>query len=249
MLRCPTLIILTFFLAFNGLAQETNTSIVAKITTQTSGEFVYVEATARSKTEIISSIKYVLYTFEEDQAKNVDRTEQSELLVLEPNEKKILHTSSFSTEESNKVTLMLLLYDDEGKLIGRDRKVILNDDEEEVKPTVLESNETEDNLYSGLLRGIVTEDTKTKPGRDFYIEFSSIYTLQQINGVEVVKIYERFSFGRNTIMEVLVGNTVVHRFFTQPKRDFLQDQAKIAIVNVSRYFDNKERSKNYIRQY
>lgn len=249
MLGRLTVINLTFFLASSVLAQETNTSIVAKITAQTRGEFVYVEATARSKIEIISSIKYVLYTFEEDQAKNINRTEQSELLVLEPNEKKILHTSSFSIEESNKVTLMLLLYDDKGKLVGRDRKVILNDDELEDKSKALEPIQTEDDLYSGLLRGIVTEDTKTKPGRDFYVEFSSIYTLQQINGIEVVKVYERFSFGRNTIMEVLVGNTVVHRFFTQPKRDFLQDQAKIAIINVSRYFDNKERRKNYIRQY
>lgn len=213
MLRRPILIVI-FLLSYVSWSQETNTTIVAEITTQSLGEFLKVEATASSKTEIIKSIRYVLYVFKEDANKNVSRTEQGDRLVLQPNEKKTLSVSSFNKNDKDKLTVMLLLYDEEDKLIGRARRVVLNDGSKEPGNAKKEVLQTEDDIYSGLLRGIITEETKTKPGRDFYIEFSSLYRLQQINGIEVVKVLERFSFGRNTIMEVKVANTVVHRFLS-----------------------------------
>jgi hypothetical protein len=178
---------------------------------------------------------------------NVKRAESSNNVVLQPNAQLTIASEIFNRNETDQITFVLLLYDDKDKLIGRDRKVVLNDKEAEQKTE--EVVKSEDDIYAGLLRGIITEDTKTKPGRDFYIEFSSLYRLQQINGIEVVKVFERFSFVRINIMEVQVGNTFVHRFFTQPRREFLQEQAKIAIVGVSRYFANLERNKNYVRRY
>jgi len=250
MLARPIIMITVCLFSLVGIAQQTtNTSIVAEIKQQSYGEFIEAQATIKSKTEIISNVRYVLYIFREDASKNVNRTEETGNIVLQANEEISVKTTIYNLNETDKITLMLLLYDDKDKLIGRDRKVVLNDDEKKKGSSAMEPNKTEDEIYSGRIRGIVTEDTKTKPGRDFYLEFSSIYRLQQINGIEVVKVYERFSFGRNTIMEVLVGNTVVHRFFTQPRREFLQEQAKIAIVNVSRYFTNLERSQSLIRQY
>ena len=244
----PTLYFSLFFLFSNlGFSQETNTTVVAEIKTQSLAEFVKVDATANSKTELIKPIRYVLYVYREDAEGNVKRAENSENLVLQPNEQLTIASEIFNRNETDQITLVLLLYDEKDKLIGRDRKVVLND--KEAEQIAQKEVKSEDDIYAGLLRGIITEDTKTKPGRDFYIEFSSLYRLQQINGIEVVKVFERFSFGRSTIMEVQVGNTVVHRFFTQPRREFLLEQAKIAIVNVSRYFANLERSKNYIRQY
>jgi hypothetical protein len=236
-----------FLFSFSSFSQETNTTVVAEIKTQSLAEFVKVDATANSKTELIKPIRYVLYVYREDVDGNVKRAESSNNVVLQPNAQLTIASEIFNRNETDQITFVLLLYDDKDKLIGRDRKVVLNDKEAEQKTE--EVVKSEDDIYAGLLRGIITEDTKTKPGRDFYIEFSSLYRLQQINGIEVVKVFERFSFGRSTIMEVQVGNTVVHRFFTQPRREFLQEQAKIAIVGVSRYFANLERNKNYVRRY
>lgn len=250
MLSRPTILLIFCVFSFYSFAQQqTNTSIVAEIKTQSFGEFIEAQATIKSKTEIITNVRYVLYVFREDQEEAVNRTEESDNIVIQPNEEVSVKTAIYNINETDKITLMLLLYDDNEKLIGRDRKVVLNSDEEVKKGGEVASSKSEDEIYSGRIRGILTEDTKTKPGRDFYIEFSSIYRLQQMNGVEVVKVYERFSFGRSTIMEVQVGNTVVHRFFTQPRRDFLLEQAKIAIVNVSRYFANVERNQSLIRKY
>lgn len=238
---------LFFFSTLIGVSQDTNTSIVGEIKIQSYGEFIQVFANASSKTELIKSVKYTLYIYRENEEGAVERTESTGNLVLEPNQQQSISSEIFNRNETDKITFVLLIYNEEGELVGRDRKVVLNDDENEKNKK--ETVKSEEDISYGLLRGIITEDTKTKPGRDFYIEFSSLYRLRQINGIEVVKVFERFSFGRNTIMEVQVGSTVVHRFFTQPRREYLLEQSEIAIINVSRYFANLERNKNYIRQY
>ncbi|SHH32611.1 CsgE family curli-type amyloid fiber assembly protein [Winogradskyella jejuensis] len=235
-------------LGHNAFAQVTNKDVVAKIKTEEISELIKITSTVTNNTDLIKSLRYVAYVFKENpQSKNVSRNEQSGRFVLQGSEQKTLCTTNINSKIKDKVTAVLLIYDSDDKLVAKDRFVVINNDEEKVKRTVLKAPPRED-YYAGF-RGIITEDTKTKPGRDFYVEFSSAYRLKQINGIEIVKIVERFSFGRNTIMEVIVGDKVVHRFFVKPTRDFIEQQSKIAIINVSRYFVILEKNKNYIKQY
>ena len=230
-------------------SQETNVRVEANFISRTSNELLVVEPSLQNKTEYIQSIQYTLYQYFLDEEDELRRVEKRERKVLLPGEKSILDNLNFTTNDSQKITLVLLVYDDKEKLLARARHVVLdrNSSSEVTKET--EGVELEDDIYFGRLKGIVTESVKTKPGRDFYFEFSSIYRLQQINGVEVVKVNERFSFGRSTIMEVIVGNYVVHRFFTQPRREFLLNQAKMAILKVTSYFTNMERNRSYLKSY
>ena len=197
----------------------------------------------------MQSIQYTLYQYFLEADDQIRRVEKTERLVLLPGEKVILDDLNFTISDSQKITLVLLVYNEDEKLIARARQVVLDLVNSTENIGDIEGVNLEDDIYFGRLKGIVTEAVKTKPGRDFYIEFSSLYRLQQINGVEVVKINERFSFGRSTIMEVIVGNYVVHRFFTQPRREFLQKQAKIAILKVTSYFTNMERNRSYLKSY
>ena len=241
---------LFFCLVFQvmSFAQQTNTEVIAKIETLTLADVLNIQGTVSSRTEIIKSLRYDMFIYRRNpETSNIVKGENSARFVLQPNEKKTLAKINVNKNIKDKVTVVLLVYDEENKLIAKDRQVVLNNDEGSNNNESTQQESTEDE-YVGL-RGIVTEDTKTKPGRDFYLDFYSNYRLKGINGKEVVKITEQFSFGVNTIMEVSVGNTVVHRFFTQPKRDYIERQSRIAIINVTRYFLNLERQKNYIRQY
>jgi len=231
-----------------SFSQQTNIEVIAKIETLTIANVLSVDATVSSRTELIKSLRYDLFTYRKNaQTTEVTKEEASARFVLQPSEKKTLKKFNLNTGTKDKVTVVLLIYDQDNKLIAKDRRVVLNDDEDNKKQVVKKEPPREDD-YVGL-RGIVVEKTKTKPGRDFYLDFYSNYRLKGINGKQVVNVVEQFSFGVNTIMEVSVGNTIVHRFFLQPKRDYIEQQSRIAIVNVSRYFLNLERQKSYIRQY
>ncbi|RNC86729.1 MAG: hypothetical protein ED556_04730 [Winogradskyella sp.] len=206
-----------------------------------------IKGTVASRTELIKSLRYQMMVFRKNpKTSNVIKAENEGRFVLQPNQKKTLAEIKINQNTRDKVTVVILVYDSDNNLVARDRQVILNNDEQKVSKKIIAPPKEDD--YAGL-RGIVIENTKTKPGRDFYVDFYSNYRLKGINGREVVKITEQFSFGRSTIMEVSVGSTIVHRFFVQPTRDFIEKQSDIAIINVTRYFINLERQKNYIKQY
>ena len=230
------------------LSQESNTEIIAKIEVEKLADVLNIKSVVSSRTELIKTLRFEMLVFRKNpETSIVAKADNSGRIVLQPNEKKTLAQIKINQNTKDKVTAVILVYNSDNKLVGKDRQVILNNDEKETLKKIKQQPIKEDD-YVGL-RGIVVENTKTKPGRDFYIDFYSNYRLKGINGKEVVKVTEQFSFGRNTIMEVSVGNTIVHRFFVQPTRDFIEEQSRIAIINVFRYFVILERQKEYIKQY
>lgn len=228
--------------------QITNKDVVASIKTEQVLDIITVTGTVKSKTEIIKSLRYVMYVYKKNpETSNIVKNEQGGRVVLDPNASKELSRTTINTTIKDKVTVLLLVYDLEDNLVAKDRLVVLNDDEKKQEP-IKEQAVLDESDFVGL-RGIVIEDTKTKPGRDFYVDFYSNYRLKGINGKEVVKIKEQFSFGINTIMEVSVGDRVVYRFFLQPTRDFIQKQSAQAIIAVARQLIALENQKDLIRQY
>jgi len=89
---------------------------------------------------------------------NTSRSQQSGRFVLESNETKEVATTSINQNIKDKVTVLLLIYDTEDKLLGKDRFVVLNDDSsEQMKEVVVVTPPKEDD-YVGF-RGIVTDNT------------------------------------------------------------------------------------------
>ncbi|WP_179345606.1 CsgE family curli-type amyloid fiber assembly protein [Winogradskyella ursingii] len=241
-------VILCFLSSLVSLGQITNKEVVAKIKTEKILDLITVTSNVESKTQVIKSLKYVMYVYKKNpDNSNVSKNEQSGRIVLNPNENKELSKTTINQNSKDKVTVLLLVYDSEDKLVAKDRLVVLNDDESGEKVIKVENVASEDEFVG--FRGIVIEETKTKPGRDFYIEFYSNYRLKGINGSKIVKITEQFSFGRNTIMEIFVDNEIVYRFFVQPTKDFIKKQSDQAIVAVTRKLIALEKQKNQIRQY
>jgi len=100
-----------------------------------------------------------------------------------------------------------------------------------------------------LLTGIVIEEVKTKAGRDFYQLFASQYRLDDINAVQIVKIREVILRANTTIINVLVGDKIVHQFLVKTQLDYLKENANISIRQVSKYLIFLTKNRDTLRSY
>ncbi|MBQ4820510.1 CsgE family curli-type amyloid fiber assembly protein [Aquimarina sp. MMG016] len=239
-MKLKLLILLTFVFQVS-FAQFTNTDVVAKIKTSVIDDIVAITATAINRTEVYKSLTYTFSVFRTDDQNNKSKNSQDGRFALEPNENKQLSITSINTNESDKIVVLLLIYE-EDKIIAKDR--IAFNEEKKAKDT--EQEASDDGIE---LKGIVVEETKTKPGKDFYDFFYNSYTLNQINGSRIVGVYEKLSFGRTTIIQVKIGDNVIHEFIGKPDLEYLEQMSKIAIRKVYKYFKDLKNQKNDIFQY
>ncbi|WP_299440058.1 CsgE family curli-type amyloid fiber assembly protein [uncultured Aquimarina sp.] len=235
-------LIILFLLIFqlsNG--QFTNIEVVAKIKTERIDDIVSVSAEAANSTEVYKSLKYTFSVFRTDSDNNVTKNNQEGRFTLEANEQKNIATTSVGIDESDKIVILLLVYEEE-TIVGKDRiafnEVIVKKEEEEY---------AEDDGIE--LKGIVIEETKTKPGKDFYEFFYNLYTLNRINGSKIVGVYEKLSFGRSTIIQVKIEDKVILEFLGKPDIEYLEQMSKNAIRRVYKYFKDLKKQKRDIFQY
>ncbi|MDH7444629.1 curli-like amyloid fiber formation chaperone CsgH [Aquimarina sp. 2201CG14-23] len=236
------LFILLFLIFQFSNAQFTNTEVVAKIKTERIDDIVSITAEATNTTEVYKSLKYTFSVFRTDPSKNVSKNNQEGRFTLEANEQKILSTTSIGIDESDKIVVLLLIYEEE-TIVGKDR-LAFNEESEK------DTSEVEESSNDGIeLKGIVIEETKTKPGKDFYEFFYNSYTLNRINGSKIVGVYEKLSFGRSTIIQVKIEDKLIHEFLGKPDIEYLERMSKLAIRRVYKYFKDLKNQKNDIFQY
>lgn len=241
-------------------AQLINNEVEAKIQTDQQNDYTTLKGTAFNKTEITKSLIYKLVVFKNEEIISNIEQEKNERFILAANQKIDLSSISFNIDQNEKKIAVLLIYDLDNNIIGQDR-IVFNDnlnDEIEKKKQLLEklkqeqenSQDVNTEVRDGLeLKGIVVEDTKTKPGRDFYKLFYSLYTQNKINGKKVVTIKEILALGRNTKIEVIVGDDKIFSFFVRPSTDYLTKMNDYAIISVYKHFKNLEKESKTIKRY
>ena len=236
-------------LPYLGISQIYNTEVEAEIALSEQNGLVNITGSAYNKSGFSQSLRYVLSVIRTNPTNsNTSKNDQTGRVVLESGQKQNLSATTINVDPEYKITILLLVYNLEDKLLGM-KRLVLNDPEgsENTNKVILESkNENislnEDINSTGedgvILRGILVEDTKTKPGRDFYKEFNSLYTYYNINGPKVVTIQEELSIANNTKLEIVIDNTVVVEFILRPQIDFIKQAAKESIEIVYNYFKN-----------
>ncbi len=238
-------LIILFTLIFQvSIGQFVNIDVTAKIKIETIDGTVSVISTATNTTEVYKSLNYVFTVFRTDAQNNISKNNQEGRFTLEANESKELSKVSISIEDTDKTVVLLLLIYEEDVIIGKDR--IAFNEPIKKKPQKVEEEESDDGLE---LKGIVIEETKTKPGRDFYEFFYNSYSLNQINGNKVVGVFESLSFGRTTIIQVKIEDNVIHKFISKPDLEYLEQMSKISIRKVYKYFKDLKNQKKDIFRY
>jgi len=234
-------------------AQIYNAEVEAIINIDNSGELMEITGSAFNKTEITQSIHYTLSVIRTTNDSNRSKNDQNGRLVLQPLEKANLSKTSINSSDKDQIIILLLVYDLDDNIIGKDR-IVMNGNvskNSQIKDLKEDSNidvkaSTEDGV---VLKGIVVEDTKTKPGRDFYSMFYTTYMANNINGKKIVSIKELLAIGSNTKIEVRVGETMVYEFFVRPSQEYLKAMTDVAIRRVYLHFQQLDRDAGKMKRY
>tara|TARA_R100000963_G_C4643499_1_gene107292 strand:+ start:2405 stop:3139 length:735 start_codon:yes stop_codon:yes gene_type:complete len=241
-------------------SQIYNTEVEANINMENNGDMYQIIGSAVNKTASNQSLRYVLSVIKNGpNNSNTSKNDQSGRFILEIGQKKNLSTTTINADDKDRVIILLLIYDEVDKPLGMDR-VVINGTEEDIEKERLENVEREQTVNVSpdainkaedgvILRGIVTEETKTKPGRDFYRMFYSLYTTNNINGEEIVNIKETLSLNNNTKIEISVANETVLEFFVRPQEEYLKTMSEVAIKRVYWYLQKYKENKNIQKHY
>ncbi|SCX97784.1 Curli assembly protein CsgE [Nonlabens sp. Hel1_33_55] len=228
-------VIISIFLLLPGLikAQQSlyNQEIKAEVLMKDKGGFLNITGVASNLTNAEQGIRYELAVIKKDTAtNNSSKNNQTGRGVLNAKSQAILSTTTVNLNIPDILTIMLLIYDDDDKLIGKDVQ--------RIEPNTFQLEEKKVNTYDGIeIRGLVTRNLRTAPARKFYDYFYKQYKKYQLNGAKVVTINEKFGQGRSTRIEVLVGTEVIYQFFLNPTDDFIKEMGDYVVRLVYQQFE------------
>jgi hypothetical protein len=235
------IVIALFFIQLSLKAQNSNVDVKAKIVLEDVEGNIKITGTAENLTDIVKSMTYKLSVIKKNiNTENRSNNSQEGVFTLEANENKNLSTTQINKSKEDEIIILLLFYDENNQIVSKDRVVIGNEKKKD------EAKILDDGIE---LVGIVTDETKTKMGKDFYDAFYYLYRENNINAKQIVKINEELSFGRNTKIIIMVENEVVFEFFARPDEEFLTDMAKHSVYQTYQHIKNLEKEKKYITQY
>lgn len=241
-----------------SIAQFYNKEVAATIDFEIKDNtMLQISGSAENRTEINKSLRYVLSVIKSDAKDgNSNNNTQEGRFVLEPNSKKSLSQTTVNIVATDRTIILLLIYDENDKILGKDRKVLNGsalENEKQIEASSQKSEISQDIKKSGddgfILRGMVVEDTKTKAGSDFYDLFYSLYLSNNINGEKIVKVQEKLAIANNTQIEVLVGDDTIVQFIINPRSQYLKAMAEQTLIRVNTYFQRLQTTKDRIKRY
>ncbi|WP_029331555.1 CsgE family curli-type amyloid fiber assembly protein [Gillisia marina] len=167
----------------------------------------------------------------------------------------ILSSTTVNKSEEGTITVILLIFDEDDKPIGKDRIELVND-LESIKEVITEesiiapASKDEAKPQDGFqINGLVIENTMTKVGRDFFRNFYSEYFNKQIISPKNIEIDEIPGRGRITRISVKVGQQVLISFFARPNKDYLKQMASVSIQRTIAYIQQLEKQGNNFKYY
>lgn len=256
LLKLHKALLISILICTSGFSQIYNTKVEAKINLVNKSEFIEITGTAFNKSESSQSVRYVLSVIKNNPLNsNKSKNDQSGRFVLEPGKKLLLSTTSINAFDKDRIIILLLLFDTNDEILGKDRIVINGTKEEMIKENIanVKENETLDAKYEAadglILRGIVIDETRTKAGRDFYNMFYSLYSGKRINGEKIVTIKEVLIMANTTVISVKVGDVEIHSFISKPQNDYIKSASEISIYKVDQYFQKIKKDKHSIKHY
>lgn len=105
-------------------AQISNTKVKAKIEFEQIEGNIKLTGTAENLTAMVQSMSYTLSVIKKNTTTNNSSTNAQEgFFSLNPNENKNLSTTQINLSKEDQVIVLLLFYDENKKLIGKDRVV------------------------------------------------------------------------------------------------------------------------------
>lgn len=225
--------------------QIMNKDIIAKIQVEESENTLSVTGTAENLTDVYKNLYYKLTVFKKGKnAGNQSNNAQDGNFTLDPNQKKDLSKTQINISPDDQTILLLLIYDEDKNLLAKDRiEYGQNQEKKNESPAYDKPND------GIMMMGIISDQTKTRIGKDFYDYFYTAYNKLKINTAKVVSIEEELTFARTTKIAVKIDSDSISEFITKPDEEFLTYMADDSVKKVFEYLKNAEKQSKQIMQY
>lgn len=236
------LIVMMVFLMQNTYAQVVYTEVKAKIEIEKIENLLAITGTVENLKAEFKNISYKLSVLKVNKSNsNQSSNAQDGRATLEPIQKINLSKTQVNFTQDDEIMILLLIYDDNNAVIGKDKVVFGGKDESRIAiPTPTDGLE---------MIGIVSNDTKTKLGNDFYDYFYSEYSKLKIKSHKIVTVREELTFGRTTRIMIDVDGEIIDEFISRPDEEFLKYMAESSSAKLFKYFKSIERQNKFITQY
>ena len=252
-------VVLLLFVIIQNTKAQTEETVEATINLEASSDFVKVSGIVFNPQQFDQRLLGKLtVSFDTDDPEKPYRDIIENRFVILPGEKLRIAETSFPPTTDKEITLFFIVFDANEKIVGK-KRIVLNKAEKEVeggldledkflKELAKTSNKPVEVEKEGskYLAGLIFEDTRTKPGQDFYREFSSQYLLADIKGPENITIKEFLATGRNTRIDVMAGTKVVWQFFARPQIDYIRQQVQQSLRRINVYFQQLEKQRDQL---
>jgi hypothetical protein len=236
------ILIIMMLVVQNTNAQVVYTEVKAKIEIEQIENLLAITGTAENLKSEFKNISYKLSVLKVNKSNsNKSNNAQDGRVTLEPIQKVNLSKTQVNFTKDDEIIILLLIYDDNNAVIGKDKVVFGGKDESKT-----EIQTPTDGLE---MIGIVSNDTKTKLGNDFYDYFYSEYSKLKIKSHKIVTVREELTFGRTTKIMIDVDGETIDEFISRPDEDFLKYMAESSSAKIFKYFKNIERQNKLITQY
>ena len=223
-------------------SQVVYTEVKAKIDVENVEDVLSITGTVENLKSEFKNISFKLSVIKKNKANtNKANNMQDGRVTLEPLQKVSLSKTQINATKDDQVTIVLFIYDEKDAVIGKD-KIVVGDQ--------MESNVGVLKPKDGLeMIGIVSNDTKTKLGNDYYDLFYKEYNKLKVSSPKIISIQEELTFGRTTKIIVKIDEEIIDEFFARPDEDFLQFMAESSTSKVFKYFKKIEKQDKSIFQY
>lgn len=237
------IVLVLFFFNFQfAFGQAVYKEVKAKIDVEESENIMSITGTVENLKSEFKNTSFKLTVFKKNSSNdNKSDNAQAGRVTLEPLAKVILSKTQINRTKDDRIIILLLIYDENENIIGKDRVVYGGD--EESKAEISKPNDGIEMI------GIVLNETKTKLGNDFYDYFYSEYSKLKLNSQKTVTVQEELTFGRTTKILITVDNELLKEFVAMPDDDFLLYMGKYASDEVFKYLKEKEKQKELIFQF
>ncbi len=236
--------ILIIFILFStiAVAQVTNKEVKAKIEIEDNADFISITGYAENLTDGYKSLLYKLSVIKTDK-NNSNRSNnlQSGRFTLEANQIKALSKTQVNLTKDVQTIILLLIYDENQMLVGKDRYVF---GEKKVGEESLKK--PKDGIE---ITGIISDETKTKMGKEFYDTFYNEFSKLKINSSKMIVVEEELTNSRTTRIKVRIDSDVINEFITRPDEEFITSMAGDSAAKAFNFFKNLEKQDKYITQY
>ena len=235
-----TIIVILF--SQKAVSQMVYKEVKAKIEIKEIENLLAITGTVENLKSEFKNIHYKLTVYKKNKSNsNKSNNSQDGRATLEPIQKIDLSKTQVNFTKEDEIIVLLLIYDEENKIIGKDRIVF-----GEEAPSDTGQLTPKDGIE---MLGIVSNETKTKLGNDFYDFFYTEYSKLKMSSTKIVSVQEELTFGRTTKITIIIDGEIIEEFISRPDEDFLKYMAESSAAKVFKYFKNLEKQSKYITQY